>query len=138
MAVEVYPQTRTSSSAASVPIVPLRRPISAPATTMCFARYLARKAVKAQLQAAGYKVSYVEARIIAVQANAYLDQHRDALLAEAAMTIDRSPELRKMAEKEARQRAKTVRKMRVLRTVSTSSGLISQPSQMQPTVRHQS
>jgi hypothetical protein len=123
---------------ASVPIVPLCRAITAPTATMCHARYLARKAVKQQMQAAGLKVSHIEARIIHAQANAYLDQHRDALLAEATMAIDGSPELRKMAEKEARQRAKTVRKISRLPTVHTSSGPISQQSQAQPTVRHQS
>jgi hypothetical protein len=105
---------------------------------MCFARHLARKAIKAQLQAAGHKVSHVDARVIAVKANAYLDQHRDELIAQATMTIDGSPELRKLAEKEARQRAKTVRIMSRLPTVLTSSRPISQPSQTQPTVRHQS
>jgi hypothetical protein len=98
----------------SVPSIPLRRPITAPATTMCHARYMARKAVKAQLQAAGYKVSHIEARIIAAQANAYLDQHRDELLAQAAMTIDSVPGLRKMAEAEAQR---TVRKMTEVRRV---------------------
>jgi hypothetical protein len=94
---------------ASVPIVPLRRPITAPATTMCHARHLARKVVKAQMQAAGLKLSHVDARIITAQANAYLDQHRDNLLAEAAMTIDRVPGLRELAEAEAKRRRRTVR-----------------------------
>jgi hypothetical protein len=88
----------------SVPIIPLRRPLSAPTATMCHARWIARKAVKAQMQAAGHKVSHIEARIIAAKANAYLDQHRDALLAEAAMAIDSTPSLRKMAEAEAKRR----------------------------------
>ena len=94
---------------ASVPCIPLRRPMSAPATTMCHARYLARKAVKAQLQSAGYKVSQVKACTIAAQANDYLDRHRDELMAEAVMTIDSVPALRKIAEQEARSRRRTVR-----------------------------
>ena len=56
---------------ASVPIVPLCRAITAPTATMCHARYLARKAAKQQMQAAGLKVSHIEARIIHAQANAY-------------------------------------------------------------------
>jgi hypothetical protein len=92
---------------ASVPIVPLCRPLTAPATHMCFARFLSRRVVKQRLQAQGHKLSQIEARIIAAQANVYLNQHRDALLAEAAMTIDRSPELRKMAEAEAKRRRPT-------------------------------
>jgi hypothetical protein len=91
----------------SVPSVPLRRPLSAPATTMCHARYLARKAVKARMQAAGWKISHIEMRIITAAANAYLDQHRDDLLAEAAMRIDSVPSLRKMAEAEAKQRRRS-------------------------------
>jgi hypothetical protein len=97
------------SMTTSVPIVPLRRPITAPATHMCHARYLARKAVKAQLQAAGLKLSHIDARVIAMKANAYLDQNLDDLIAEAAMTIDRWPELRKLAEQEAKRRRRTVR-----------------------------
>jgi hypothetical protein len=94
----------------SVPIVPLRRPITAPATHMCHARYLARKAVKAQFQAAGWKLSHIDARVINMKANEYLDQHRDDLIAEAAMTIDRVPELRKLAEAEAKRRARAIQK----------------------------
>jgi hypothetical protein len=91
---------------ASVPIIPRSRPMTAPATTMCHARYLARKAVKAQLQAAGYMVSQIEPSVIAAKANAYLDQHRDDLLAQAAMTIDSVPGLRKLAVQEAKERSR--------------------------------
>ena len=76
---------------------------------MCHARHLAKKAVQAQMQAAGLKLSQVEAHIIAAAANAYLDQHLDDLIAEATMTIDRVPELRKLAEQEAKRRRRTVR-----------------------------
>jgi hypothetical protein len=94
---------------ASVPSIPVRRPITAPATTMCHARYLARKAVKQQMQAEGYKVSHIEPRFIAVRANDYLDRYRDDLIAQATMTIDAVPSLRKIAEQEARKRRRTVR-----------------------------
>jgi hypothetical protein len=94
---------------ASVPPIPLRRPATAPATTICHARYLARKAVKAQLQAAGLKVSQVKACTIAQKADAYFDQHRDALIAEATMTIDSVPGLRKIAEQEVRRRRANIR-----------------------------
>ena len=94
---------------ASVPIVPRSRPLTAPATTICHARYLARKAIKAQLQAAGYKVRHIEARIINAKADAYLDQHRDDLIAQATMTIDSVPGLRKLAEQEVKERRRTVR-----------------------------
>ena len=76
---------------------------------MCFARYLAKQAVKAQLQAAGMKPAHTDARIIAAKANAYLDRYRDELLAQATMTIDSVPSLRKMAEAEARSRCSNIR-----------------------------
>ena len=94
----------------SVPSIPRSRPMSAPATTMCHARYLARKAVKAQMQSAGLKVSQVKAAIIQVKANAYLDRHRDDLIAQAVMTIDSVPALRKLAEQETKQRTRAIQK----------------------------
>jgi hypothetical protein len=94
---------------ASVPSIPLRRPLTAPTATMCHARWIAKKVVKAQMKAAGLKVNHVEARIITAQANEYLDAHRDDLLAEAAMAIDSVPGLRELAEAEAKRRRRTVR-----------------------------
>jgi hypothetical protein len=61
------------------------------------------------MQAAGQKVSQVKACTIAAQANVYLDRYRDELLAQATMTIDSVPALRKLAEQEARSRRRTVR-----------------------------
>jgi hypothetical protein len=88
---------------------------------MCHARYLARKAIKAQLQAAGYKVSHVDARIINVKADAYLDQYRDALIAQATMTIDSVPGLRKLAEQEAQRRAKAIQKTSLQQRAKSST-----------------
>jgi hypothetical protein len=93
----------------SVPIIPRSRPITAPATTMCFARYLAKRVVKQRMQSAGLKTAHIEVRIIAAAADDYLAQHRDDLIAQAAMTIDSVPSLRKLAEQEARKRRRTVR-----------------------------
>ena len=56
------------------------------------------------MQSAGLKVSQVKACTIAQKANDYLDRHRDELLAQAVMTIDAVPSLRKLAEAEAQQR----------------------------------
>ena len=61
------------------------------------------------MQSAGLKVSQVKACTIAQKANDYLDANRDELLAEAVMTIDSVPSLRKMAEQEAQSRRRTVR-----------------------------
>ena len=105
----------------SVPIIPRSRPLTAPATTICHARYLARKAIKAQLQAAGFKVSQVKACIINVKADAYLDQHRDELIAQATMTIDSVPGLRKLAEQEVKERAKTIQKTPLQQAANNST-----------------
>jgi hypothetical protein len=106
---------------ASVPIIPRSRPISAPATTMCFARYLAKRAVKARMQAAGIKTAHIEVKIVTAAADAYLDQHRAELLAEAAMTIDSVPGLRKLAEAEAKRRAKVVQKTSLQQQAKSST-----------------
>ena len=92
----------------SVPIVPAPLP-DCPAATMTIARYLARNAVKQDLQAQGVKLSQVRHCIIIQEANRYVDQYRDELVVEARRMIARSPELRKMAEQEAKRRRRTVR-----------------------------
>jgi hypothetical protein len=81
--------------------------MTAPATTMCHARFIARRVIKARMKAAGHKLSHIEARIITAQANVYLDQNLDALIAEAAMAIDASPGLRELAEAEAKRRRRS-------------------------------
>jgi hypothetical protein len=85
------------------PIVasPWPRPIT---TLYGVARLAAVKAVKQQMRNAGLKPVHVKHAVIVAAANAYLDQHREELLAEAAETIDRWPPFRKMAEQEAKRR----------------------------------
>jgi hypothetical protein len=75
---------------------------------MVMVRYLAIKAIKRQLIAAGLKPTHIEMRRIVAEANAYFADHREELLTEAAEFIARVPGLRKMAEKEERSR-RTVR-----------------------------
>jgi hypothetical protein len=94
--------------ATSVPCIPAPIP-ACPTTTMCVARFLARKAVKQRLQAQGFKLSQIEARLIVAQVNSYVDQHRETLVVEAMRMIARSPEFRKMAEAEARRRRSNIR-----------------------------
>jgi hypothetical protein len=88
----------------SVPSVP--GPIAgfAPATTMAHVRYLARKAIRKQMQAQGLKLSAVEYKTIVNAAHDYVRDHRDELVAEAIQAVRSVPELRTLAEREARQR----------------------------------
>jgi hypothetical protein len=48
----------------------------------------AKTAVKRQLQAKGHKVAHYSARDITMMAQAYLDQHRAELIAEAKATVE--------------------------------------------------
>jgi hypothetical protein len=52
----------------------------------------AKQAVKAQWRADGLKVSHFSAREIALQAEAYIAQHREELIARAATDVARFPE----------------------------------------------
>jgi hypothetical protein len=98
----------TASVPTICPIVasPWPRPIT---ILYGIARLAAVKAVKQQMRNAGLKPVHIKHAVIQAAANAYLDQHRDELLAEAAEKIDGWPPLRKMAEQEAKRRRKTVR-----------------------------
>jgi hypothetical protein len=89
--------------AASVPLMP-RPVVRLNGTTMVMVRFLAVKAIKRQLQAAGLRANHVEMRLITAQANDYVEQHRETLLIEATELIARVPELRKMSEREDRRR----------------------------------
>jgi hypothetical protein len=87
----------------SVPTVPRPTlPWPCPATLNCMARYLARNAVKRQMQAAGLKIHCVEMRKITAAANAYVQEHREELIEEAAAKIATWPGLRKLADRKPR------------------------------------
>jgi hypothetical protein len=77
------------------------RPIT---TLFGVARLAAIKAVKQQMKDAGLKPAWIEMKVITAQADAYLAEHRDELLDEAAETIARWPPFRKIAEQEAKRR----------------------------------
>ena len=96
----------TTSVPSICPIIasPWPRPIT---TIVGVARLAARKAVKQQMKDAGLKPVHIQHAVIVTAANAYLDQHREELLEEAAETIDRWPPLRKMAEQEAKRRRRS-------------------------------
>ncbi len=82
----------------SVPIIPRPPAIDAPACTMTYVRFLARKAVKRQMQAAGLKLATVEYRAIVRAANEYVVNHPE-LVAEAIDAVRNIPGLRTLAER---------------------------------------
>jgi hypothetical protein len=93
-----------------------------PITTLYgIARYVARKAVKAEMKAAGHMTADIELRIITAAADAYLEEHLDELLAEAAERIAAWPDFRKMAEAEAKRRAKAIQKTSAQQQANSST-----------------
>jgi hypothetical protein len=102
------------------PIVasPWPRPIT---TLFGVARLAAIKAVKQQMKDAGLKPAWIEMKVITAAADAYLDQHRDELLDEAAERIARWPPLRKIAEQEVRRRTKAIQKTSLQQQAKSST-----------------
>jgi hypothetical protein len=70
---------------------------------MTLARQAARKVVIRQFQAQGLKLAHIEHRIIVAAANDYLRDHPE-LIAQAAETVRKVPQLRTLAEREERER----------------------------------
>ena len=68
------------------------------------ARRTAIKEVKRRMQAQGVKVALVPCREIALRAEAYLAEHRQALMEEARAWVLASPSLRALYEREQRKR----------------------------------
>jgi hypothetical protein len=64
------------------------------------ARCAAIKAVKAQFQAQGVRLSYISARDIRAFADAYLAEHRAELIEQARETVRKVPEVRTLYERE--------------------------------------
>lgn len=73
------------------------------ATVMAVARLAAIKTVKRAMQAQGLKPAYVERQVIVSAAATYLREHPE-LLKQAAETVRKIPQLRTLAEREARRR----------------------------------
>jgi hypothetical protein len=71
---------------ASLHLTQLRASMSLATNTL--ARQRAMKAAKHQLQAQGLRVSQFSHRDLVVRAEAYLDQHREELIAEAKQIVD--------------------------------------------------
>jgi hypothetical protein len=62
-----------------------------------------QKAIKAQFQAQGVRLSYISIRDIRAFANAYFAANRQALIEEAMAIVRKAPELRTLYEKEQRE-----------------------------------
>ena len=71
-------------------------------------RNAAREAVKHNIRAEGLRVTDFLPKDISRMAEAFIDNHRDKLLAGALRAIERSPELRRLLEKEQREWAKRI------------------------------
>ena len=65
--------------------------MDAPGCTMTLAKLFSRKAVIADLKAAGIKPSTLSYADVSAQALAYCEAHREAMIAKALWAISRSP-----------------------------------------------
>jgi sirohydrochlorin ferrochelatase len=84
--------------------VPLSQPYgNRSAVLRILARRAAIKAVKAQLQARGVRLSYISARDIRAFADAYFAEHRQTLIEKTMVIVSESPELLKLYERECAQ-----------------------------------
>jgi hypothetical protein len=87
--------------------ISLSQPFGNRSAVLCtLARQKAVKAIKRQLQARGIRLNDVTARDIHIWADAYLEVHRQELIEQAMEMVSSSRELRKLYEREQRQRAK--------------------------------
>jgi hypothetical protein len=71
-------------------------------------RNAAREAVKHNIRAEGLRVSNFMPKDISRMAEAFIDNHRDKLLAGALRAIERSPELQRLLDKEQREWTKRI------------------------------
>jgi len=78
--------------------------MDAPGCTMTLAKLFSRKAVIADLKAAGIKPSTLSYADVSAQPLAYCEAHREAMIAKALWAISRSPVLRRIAEQERKRR----------------------------------
>ncbi len=82
----------------------LSQPYGNRSAVLCtLARQAAIKAIKRQLQAQGLRLAQFSARDIHIRADAYFEAHRQMLIAEAMETVQRSPQLRTLYEREQRR-----------------------------------
>ena len=84
-------------------------PIYPSAVLATLARYEAVKAVKRHLRSLGVRPRDTTARDIRIAADEYLAQHRAELVAHAAETVRKDPQLRTLYEREQRERRRNRR-----------------------------
>ena len=84
------------------------RAYDAPATIMRLALFAAKKAVKQDIRDRGEKLVYIDQSDILTAAHQYLGEHPE-LVEEAAETVRLVPQLRTLAEREARERRRKQR-----------------------------
>src|SRR5262245_20593351 len=75
-----------------------------PRTLSLLARYYAKQAVKKALVRKGIRLSHVPSREISALARDYLSKHLAELTEEAKEIVRSDPRLRKVAQREARER----------------------------------
>ena len=76
------------------------------ATEMVLARQYARRALVAEIKRQGYRITSTTASEITAAAKRYLSENEAQCLADAAAVIAASPVLRKMIERQERDRAR--------------------------------
>ena len=76
----------------------------APGCTAILAKHYAKKAVLPDYKAAGVRLQWLSRAEIDRKAMAYLEEHRDEMIAKAIDTIRHSPQLQKLCEQERRRR----------------------------------
>ena len=92
--------------AQATPSLPLEITLATcPFTLRTQARHTAFNIIKRKLKAQGVKLASIERSTITAAANEYLQQHPE-LIEQAAETIRSYPPLRKLAEREAKERAR--------------------------------
>jgi hypothetical protein len=72
---------------------------------MVLSKHYSRKAVIEDYRQAGVRLQWLSRAMIDRAAMAYLEAHRDEMIAKAIETIRRSPKLQKLCEQERRRRA---------------------------------
>ena len=81
-----------------------------PGIARALAHLAARRAVKEQLRAKRCQLTTFPYAEICERARTYLAEHQEELLAQAMKAVERDPTLRKMAEREERDRERQWRK----------------------------
>jgi hypothetical protein len=83
--------------------------LDCPGAVMTLARYYAKNAVKAELAARGVKVQSVEFSELQQLTRRYVEEHWTELAERAMNAVRNNPQIRTLAEREARRRRRNRR-----------------------------